>query len=165
MDLHHLVREVADEHQDIADPGELAYIVFDLLRPEDYAEAVQAMLRSYVRDVIRQGRNAPSPVPAGTRELVGSAPQVFRPSSKVTGIRNEWRRQLDGRTHIGGHKWKFLRDCTYEDLTSAADERRRLAAENTASARRYEKFAAVLSEHDAAVLGDLPDQILRELLK
>ncbi len=164
MDLHRLVREVADNHKDVADPGKLAEFVFNALQPEDYEGAVWTMLRSYVRDVIRQQRNAPEPAPVRVKDLVGSTPQAFRPSSKVTGIRETWRRHLGDRVSVRDHDWKFLRDCTYEDLTSAADERRRLAAENTASARRYEKMAVALSEHDASTIGDLPENVLRELL-
>jgi hypothetical protein len=165
MDLHRIVRKIADGHPEIADPGDLASLVFDEICPDDYAVVIRIMLRSYVRDVIRHDRAdyASDSALVPDAVLVGG-PAPFRPSVKVAGIRNEWRRQMGHRIHIGGNEWKLLRYCSYEDLMAAASERRRLAAENTASARRYEKLAQALKDHDAATMANLGDDVLRELL-
>jgi hypothetical protein len=166
VDLHRIVRETADEHPDVADPGALADLVFEKIDPQDYAQAIGHMLRSYVRDVVRAERRFPSSDPARVPVQVGLAPSVtpFRPSPFVTGVRDTWRKRLGARIHVGEGSWKFLRECTLADLKSAADERRRLAAENAASARVYEALATALEEHAADIVSDLSENVLRRIL-
>lgn len=153
MDLHRIVRETGNEFSDIADPGMIADRVFQKLHPEDYADIVRQLLRSYVRGVLNETRRAPAPAQASP----------FRPSRKVSGIREAWQAHLGDRIHVGGD-WKLLMNCTAADLKVAAEERRRLAAENVASARQYEELADALELHRAGTVLDLGDDVLRPIL-
>lgn len=157
FNLHHLVRTVADEFPEIADPGVLADTVLGRIEPGDYRAALKTLLRSYVRTTLNADRSVPVPAPSGT------VPSQ-RASGYVTAIRDGARTAwLMSRVH-GAHGWKLLRDCDSEDLAAAAQERRDLAASNAATAARYEKLAALLAEHDAATVAELPDDVLQDIL-
>lgn len=170
MDLHRLVRQIGRDFPEIADPGVIAEKVFAAMDPRDYPDAVRTMLRSYVRVVLKEGRSVQVPaVPADLEppELEDGArlpSQAPRPSRKVAAIRETWRAHLADRIHTGGGAWKLLRDCSAVDLKTAAEERRRLAAENTASAQRYGELATALEESGAATVADLADAVLEPLL-
>lgn len=157
MDLHRIVRETGQEFPEIADPGDLADKVFGKIDPGDYADAVRLMLRSYVRGVLSEARRTLVPV----RE---SAVQPFHPSRKIAAIRETWRVHLGDRIHVGAAQWKLLRDCTAVDLKSAAEERRRLAAENVVSARQYEELATALERDGAGTVFELGDDVLQPIL-
>lgn len=146
--LRHLVREVLSD-SDEADPGRIADMVLAQIPPRQTRTALAQALRLFVRQVIsetRTARNEPTVTPISR-------------SAKVAAIREGWQRRLDDRVHGAEGSWKKLRDCTYDDLLSAATERRQMAERNNAWARQYDAWARLLTEHDAETFGDLPAEI------
>lgn len=143
--LRQLVRDVLAENES-ADPGEVAEAVMGRIPRGMVRVALAQSLRLYVRQVISETRTArpPAPTPATGKSL------------KVAAIRDGWQRRLQDRVHVGSSEWKFLADCTYDDLLAAAAERRELADRNNAWARQYAEWARLLTEHDVATFGDLP---------
>lgn len=151
-----LVRDVLHTST-LADPGDVAEEVFKRIPEEDHAEALRQLLRLFVRQVISEERISHGPA-APVTSTVNSGR-----SRKVRAIREDWQRRLDDRLH-GQSEWKLLRDCTYEDLTAAAAERRDLAARNEAWARTYDEWARLLTEHDVKTFGELPAAVLQDTL-
>jgi hypothetical protein len=129
----------------IADPGVIADEVLRRVPSRMVKQALQQALRLYVRQVISEVRITRPPAPSSPAR-----------SAKVSAIRDGWQRRLRDRIHCGNGNWKFLAECTYEDLLAAAGERRELAERNMAWARQYDEWARLLTEHDVATFGDLP---------
>lgn len=153
--LRQLVRDVLRD-TDKADPGEVAGEVMARIPRGMVRAALSQALRLYVRQVIsetRIGRTGPQ-----------STVTPLNRSAKVTAIRDGWQKRLRDRVHVGSGEWKFLADCTYDDLLAAATERRELAERNQAWARQYDAWARLLTEHDAATFGDLPAETQMQAL-
>ena len=151
--LRHVVRDVLAETTE-ADPGKLAGLVLARIPKKDYHAALSQALRLFVRQIIsetRTGHNAPAPTP-------------IQGSRKVAAIREGWQRRLNDRIHVGDSAWKVLRDCTYDDLLHAAQERRSLAERNAAWARQYDAWARLLTEHDVETFGDLAAEVQMQAL-
>lgn len=149
-----LVREVL-RSSTRADPGDVAAEVYKRIPASHRGDALQQLLRLFVRQVISEERtsHAPSVVSA-----------VSGRSAKVRSIRDAWQRRLKDRVHVGDAHWKFLRDCTYEDLLAAANERRELADRNAAWARTYSEWAALMTDHNVQTFGQLPPTVLQDAL-
>lgn len=144
--LRHLVRDVLDSTSE-ADPGVLAGLVLATIPRGKTREALAQTLRIYVRQVITESRS------------VNATVTPISPSVKVAAIRDGWQQRLGDRVHVGESHWKLLRDCTYEDLLSAAEERRQLADQNQARARMFDAWARLLTDHNVKTFGDLPTDV------
>lgn len=154
QNLRVLVHEVL-ETSTMPDPGDVAEEVFRRVPPEEHGEALRQTLRLFVRQVIGELRvGNPSTRPAANSGR----------SAKVRAIRDAWQRRLADRVHVGDSEWKFLRDCTRDDLLAAAAERRKLAERNAAWARTYDGWARLLTEHGVATFGELPAEVLLDTL-
>jgi hypothetical protein len=153
--LRHIVRDVL-RNSTLADPGDIATEVLRRIPARQTRDALEQALRLYVRQVISEQRTASQPTPLPTRKN--------GKSWKVTGVRDGWQKRLRDRVHIGASQWKFLADCSYEDLLAAAAERRQLAERNQAWARTYDAWARMLVEHDVQRFGDLPAEALMAAL-
>lgn len=152
--LRHLVRDVLAESSE-ADPGAIAALVLARITKPNTRDALDQALRLFVRQVISETRIKSAPNPA---------PSPINRSVKVAAIRDHWQRRLRDRVHVGATSWKFLADCNYEDLCAAAAERSQLAERNASWARQYREWAALLTDHDAATMRDLPNVVLADAL-
>jgi hypothetical protein len=163
INLHSLVKRTADDHPDIADPGELSEKVFSRIGPEDYADTIKTMIREYVRHVVNETRN----LPAGQSTNDAQATSARRTSSVGNHVRamqaGAWKERLKDRYHTPDG-WKFLREMTSDDLKFAAGARRELAKENVAVAASLDKLRTVLTKHHATTVGELPDRALETVL-
>jgi hypothetical protein len=156
--LRALVRSVLDTTR-TPDLGEISATVMDQIAPEDYGKALAQTMRQFVRQIVSEQRMS---LQISTPSLP-TAPRSRRESPHVAEIR-AWRSQLRQIVHVGSGS-KFLGDCTRDDLIFAAEERRELAARNNAKARQLEIFVALLNEHGAKTVGELPDTVLRGALE
>ena len=59
---------------------------------------------------------------------------------------------------------KYLADLTVEDVRQVAEAYRGRAAANESWAKRYDRLAEVMEEAEAETAGDLPDEVLAEVL-
>lgn len=155
FDLRTLIREHLAS-TDEADPGIIAGRVIAAIPKSQYGAALTQVMRHFVRQIISETR--------GTN--AGSNVRTIRPSAswKGQGIRDGWQKRLRDRVHVGGSEWKFLADCSYDDLMTAAAERQELADRNASWARTYKAFALAVSEANVATFGDLPAESQMNLL-
>lgn len=128
----------------IADPDQIAELVFQATPKRLMAHAYRSLLRGVAREAIRLANMS-----AGEENDV--APQ---PSSRLRAIRAQHLAELDQRVFANG-EWKLLGDCTIPDFLDLAAQRRQIAAKNTAKAEQYEKIAARMAEYGAETYREL----------
>lgn len=144
FNLRKLVREVTGSTT-LTDPGDIAREVGRRIDEDSVRAALDEALRVFVRQIISEDR------PHG---FTTPAPRPGR-SAKVAGIRDGWQRKLRAR-YATEHEWKFLADCTHEDLIFIATDLDRKAAQNQAKARSFRGLAALLTDHGVERVRDLP---------
>lgn len=156
FDLRALVREVV-KNATVADPAFIVKEVNAKIALPDRDTALEEALRPYVLTFLSQMRMSNR---AATRAVSGR-------SGKVAGIREAWRRILRDVITVGpgDGDWKFLSDCTADDLDFAASLREEHARRNQAIADQYRHLAELLPEHDVPTVGALPEDVLRDVLE
>lgn len=166
INLHSLVRSTVNDHPDMADPGDLAKLVFDQIDTEDYADVIRTMLRGYVRSVINETRRLPE-LPVGHPSDETQGRSARRNQSIGRHVRamqaGAWRQRLVDKYETPSG-WKLLRDMTPGDLEYVAEYRRELANSNLIVAERLDGLRKLVEHHSAATVGDLPDAVLSEAL-
>ena len=167
FNLHALIREVADSST-IADPATLAKEVSRRIDRKDLRTALEQALPHTVQQVVHL-RRSPLVVPGGHAGTVTHGSRAAgepKPSRKVQGIREAWRRMLRERLNVGPavSDWKFLADCTVADLSYAASRREDHARRNAERAAQLRRLAELLEEHGVATVGELPDAELGDTL-
>lgn len=130
------------------DPAVVADQVAESIDSRYLRVALRAALRSYMPSLVaRQRTRRPDPSPGN-----GSS---------------KWRSASD-RLHvafaIGDRQWKWLRDCTADDLMAGVDARRALAAGTIREADRYEALAKLVAERGVGTVGGLSSDDLDEVL-
>lgn len=169
FDLRALVREVCDTSV-LTDPPALAKEVARRIDEGDLREALEQVLPVFVQHVVSRRRGDSSDPPTGQMNTgtqpagAGRGPTRIpaQRSRKVAGIREAWRKHLRDRIAVGPDRsdWKFLGDCTRDDLGYASAIRRRHAETNAAAADRLDGLAELLAEHGVERVADLPDPML-----
>lgn len=154
FDIRQAVRAVIDE-TDLASPDEIADKVVGNVPTSQLRRVVRVLLRDFVRIELHSGRQPAPPPPVGQ-------------SSKVTAIRDaapRWAAMLRQRVHVGNSEWKFLAECSYENLMFLATERRQNAARNLKAANGYEVLAKALTTHGVSRVEDLPTSVVASLVE
>ena len=164
LNLRALVREVIDTST-LSSPADIADEVLRRIGPRDTKAALAQALRAFVRQCVSEQR---MPVRLTHVEAQYDAKgnarpvqQVFIPSAKQAAIRDDWRRQARLFKVQGEDGWKSLLDCTTADLLHAAASREQQGKRNLAKAKQYRALASTLRDHDAATVGELPEDVLR----
>lgn len=162
FDLNELVHRVI-AFSDHADPGSATAEVLAQIPDESVRDALELTLREYVRQ--RFPRLSRMSDPAENETMVPSGRPV-NASWKRDAIREGWQRVLRDRVHVGpdSSAWKFLGDCTTQDLAYAASERRSLAAGMVVAAQQYEHLANLLTLHSVTAVKDLDSGVLAGVL-
>jgi hypothetical protein len=164
FNLRAVIREVAGRST-IRDPDQLADEIMRHIPEESWMDAMRTALKPMVREVISADRphgtftrdyGRPSPSPAI------SAPS--RGSMKVAAIRDGWQDHLRARYAVDGGEWKFLGECTYDDLHFIAQRLDHQAEMHASKARGMRSLAAALTEHEAQTVRDLPPAFLMTAL-
>jgi hypothetical protein len=163
--LSRLVREVCRD-SDIIAPDLLAKEVNRRIRKADRDAALQEALESYVGQYVARHRSGFSVSPGGqpcADAHSGSAAGGH--SHKVAAIR-DIARSLRDRVSVGAGpgEWKFLADCTAENLAYAAAMREEHARRTYARAQQYRRLAELLDEHGVSTVGELPRSVLGDEL-
>lgn len=143
------IKQLMDEST-TADPKVIAATVLESITTREMGQAFAECLPEYVRIVVvSEGRRkAPSAGPGKSWKVEAAkayAQKILRQRVDVSGI---------------GTGWKFLAECTSDDLDSVATHRRKQADELVNTAGWYEKIAALLDEHSAETVKDLPESVL-----
>lgn len=74
-----------------------------------------------------------------------------------------WYAQALATRMFNGSEWKFLRDCTADDLQAAAAERYKTATQSQAEADRLVKLADLMEELEAETVEQVPENALKEV--
>lgn len=134
-----------------ANPHALSGTLLTKIPKTDRDGVLTFLLGHYLRNVageMRAAAEAPSETTANSAK-----------SWKVQGVRDGWARILEQRVNNGA-EWKFLGDCTADDLRAIADLRRELAAKSLAVADQFTEYAALVEKHDVKRLRDVPREAL-----
>jgi len=138
-------------------PGPVVDKVLSNISAKEAKVALEVTLRDYVRELINEAARS------ARREPVlhhGDDGRVF--VSKM--VAASWlERTLATQLHAGD-RWRFLRDCGVTDLEAAAVSRESQADALRVEADRWRRLAAALAEHSCAIVAELPEQTLREIL-
>lgn len=143
-----LITQVMDEI-DSTDPEIIAKEVLTRVGDEHLRDFLLALLRPAVLKVFASRRG----------HALNSDPDKPR-SSKVDGIRAV-ARFLDATVNVAG-AFKRLGDCGKDDLLTAAQMMRQLAATHAQRANQYESYALLVKKHRVARVADLPAEVLRQ---
>jgi hypothetical protein len=156
--LRAMIRKLAAE---TPDPAIITGRILDGLTADEARVVVAATLHDYVRRAISAG------TPAAAVQTYATASGVRTASRKVAAVRDWVARELAAPvcTDEASRAWKFLADCTVDDLTAAAAIRHRKAAQNAAEAERFEALAKAVEHADVATVGELPADALEAALR
>lgn len=157
FDLHALVRSVTDG-SGLLGPREIAAKVAENVPANKRLAVLQEALVPYVRIYLQHARQPISAAPTGTGNRNSAR------SSKVSAIREGWRKTLAGQFHVGGGEWQTLADCSYENVAFLAAERRDVAARTIAAAEMFEALAKAMRKAKVDHVRELPESVLARIL-
>lgn len=146
------IRQIV-ENSETADPKVIADEVLASISTEEAVAALTECLPEYVRVVVQSDGRRRAPA-AGlgrswkTEAAKAYAQKILRQRVDVSGV---------------GVGWKFLAECTSDDLDAVASNRRKQADELVSTAAWFEKIAALLDEHSVETVKDLPEAVLSSL--
>lgn len=148
--VRQVIRTAMDDSPS-ADPAIVASTVLDKLTPRQIREALALCLPPYVRvEMSRYGWH--------TRRAARS------PMTTADRVRSWYLSQLGVSLFIGD-EWKFLRDCSAEDLHTAASDRYRKATEVHAEGDRWTKVALFMEEHNRETVSEISEAELKSLME
>lgn len=157
FNLRRLVEDTLATSTD-ANPHIVAKEILDAIPRGCYRDALAETLPDFVRHAARSVRPAPPEHSSGDRydsaAPLAAAPEV---SPKARAFANR-RIALS----MDGNEWKFLTECTADDLDAAAAMRRTMATANLAVAQKFETLAETLRSQGCETVGDLPDDVIGE---
>lgn len=149
FDLRHEVREELNGSA-VADPRVVAEHVLKRIPRSDLREALAQALPTFVTNVATSSRRASIYQPKGT------ASTSARWDTAASTVLSE--------RLLVGKDWKFVGDCTRDEVLEAAAQRDAVAATNMAAADRWRRVAAAMDAHNAVTVADLPTDALAEAL-
>lgn len=153
FNLQHIAKNVLKTAR-VAEPAAAWDHVMRVIPPHLYAEALNQIGPRWIKDALlmygsrpagdddRADEPTPTPAPTQTRRA---------------------RAYVDRRVFVG--EWKFLADCTPDDLDVAVQLHHDKAAAVTAEAERYERLAKVCRDRGVETVGDLDDAEVEEALQ
>ena len=180
-----LTRQILDESP-LSDPHLLARKVALAIPDDRLRDAVDQMIGAYVVGIVTRSRwsgpdlttsdqslsdthsvavagGDPSASPDQRLGDTQGCPVGAGTHSRWAGAAAAYKRMLDQRIATGDG-WKFLRDFTADDLAAASGLRRLQAARSIARAETLDRLADALDANGCTTVGDLPDDVLREVL-
>jgi hypothetical protein len=139
------------------DAQAIAVKVESMVPKAQYRDLFLMLLAYYIRSMKPRisSVSTPSPAPAGGGTV--------KWSTKVAAYRAH-ARFLQLRVNVGPRQDKWMADCTYADLTYAAEQRRKHAADTIAAAEEYEALAVLVQERSVETVGQLSKQDIESFL-
>ena len=135
------------------DPHRIAEDLIARMDLADVRAALAETLPAYVAKRIHLRRNMPgrAQAPASARWKNVAELQA---SGELSLLRS--------RVFAAG-AWKFLGDCTRDEIQDLSEARAVAAAQNAAAARRFEALGEAMRRRKADVVSDLPPAVLEEI--
>lgn len=149
---HALIRTVLSE-TDLVNPREIAEKVAEATPQSELREAYTEALVGSVRNVLSSQRNA-------ALQAVATADH----SPKIAARRDWWSSVLASRIFVGT-SWTTLGQCTADNLSYAAAERRKDAQREIVRAGTYDTLREALATHHVETVADLPADVLAPVLR
>lgn len=147
--LSSLVRAALES--DEADPHRIAEDLIAAMSLTDARIALAVTLPDYIRKSIARTRQHGVPITSSKRwDNVAE----LHASGELTLLRV--------RVFALG-EWKFLGDCTRDDVQALADDRDAEAAANAAAAERFRRLLAAMKRGKAPVVSDVRPDLLRKI--
>lgn len=145
------------------DPADIAAKVEPLI-PESERHAVFVMLltRYISTSKPRIAQVIAHPQAKPTKGAAASPPRPAK-SAKVAAYR-EYGQFLRIQVAVGKNEYRWMGDCSYDDLIAAAERRRTHAAQTIAAAEQYEAIAELVRQNNVPTVSKLPLAVLREFL-
>ena len=147
-------------------PHDIAVRVEPLIPESERCDVLLMLLTRYIVSVkprLTQVMNPPPAAGTTTPPIIRSPQGAAARSAKVAAYR-EYGRLLKLTVKVSATERKYMEDCTYADLTFAAQIRRENSVRNEAAAAQYEELAALLKKHKAATVGKLAPAVLGEFV-
>lgn len=144
FDYRLLIREVLATHPS-ADPSELVDECIRLVPDEALRDALRQTTRHYILIGIHEQRGQTT------------RPDDQRGSARWAQVGQVYKAFLQRRENLGGDNWKWLADCTRDDLLASAAQRMVQAKGMATEARRLELLAAALDKAKVKIVSDLPE--------
>lgn len=137
--------------------------------PTQVYAALSEILPSYCRLIIGVQRRNDNPYPILPPDSPPPAPpgrkNVSRKVQAITdAVTAWWVAELAKQYHVESG-FRYLGDCTADDLEWSANERRHQAAANLAEAERIDTLAAAMRRYKAATVRDLPRDTLAAIMR
>lgn len=136
---------------DQPDPHRIAEDLIAAMSLADARGALAVTLPDYVRKIIHTQRQRGGPAPSSSKWT--NVAQLHATGELAL---------LRLRVFTQG-TWKFLGDCTREDVTAVAEDRDAEAAANTAAAERFRALRKAMNRHKATVVRDVPADALERI--
>jgi hypothetical protein len=140
-DLPALIRKIARANASEASPGRLADQVLAEIPPGQERALLAKLLPGYVGEVLRRVDSTPA--------------DSVDPNAPWNGLLHDRVPTADG--------YRFLADCTAEDISAGAERRRRLAENLAARAEVYEAVANAMTAQGVETAHELDTDTGREL--
>lgn len=136
------------------DPVIVSKLALDAIDPADAHAALAIVLPLYVRNAMRNAAVATRPhaEPGKVDERTCRKARAYLARYSVALSTDERDR-------------KWLGDCTYDDLLTAAGIRRNKAAETIAEAEKFERLAEKMRVNRASVVSELSDEAIAEAFR
>lgn len=168
LTIRSMLRDIL-ETTDLTDPHDIVDELLKRIPKARYRAVLQILLGDFVRAHLGESRRRATLPPATSFPKIITTKHAGGIKSKATSatvaaIRDGWQRHLRDRINVGSNDWKMLKDCTYDDLMSAAAAREKQAEANKAWAQRFHGYAALLTEYDVKHFGDLPTEVHLKVL-
>lgn len=122
------------------DPHVLAERTFDLLPPNTIRQLALDGWRAQIHRTIQRRRKT------------------------ITSDNIDIQRVAIGSVDDMQYRWAHLKDCTVFDVRKIIVAHRDRAAQSSAIADRYDRLEQAMLDHNAEVVGDLPDELVAEIL-
>lgn len=152
FDLREIVVEELSRRT-LADPHSVLGAVMDRISPRQYRRALEQALGDYLRTTAKSLPGAQRGSDTKTQSGAREAPSRFERVARHF-------RQLHCPERGG---WKWLEQCTRDDLRDAAAYRRRIADRTLSAADSLERLAASMKR--GQLVGDLPPGLVAEALR
>jgi hypothetical protein len=151
FDLPALIMKVFEETR-IADPAELAGVVFKRIPEWAFGQIVESLLPDCVREYQRLRRQY---IPSVESTDTSSAKLKYH---YVRPARLDTHKYILSLAYRVGRSWKLLGDCNEADLQFMIDQRRLNATRNLAVADQLEGLRSALRAHNVTRVCDLPKE-------
>lgn len=156
-DLRARVRALA---VDEPSPAVITDQVLRALTDPEFRVVATVTLHEFVRTVLSRGALPPA-------QTYETATGARVPSAKIAAVRDWVARELRRSVCVdeGDSTWRFLAECTADEVYAAAAIRRRKAAETAAEAERFEGIGKAVEHAGVDRVGELPRDILEAVLR